>query len=66
MRVERTSDVPKMKFIAKMKMPRNRPPLMDRSHLLPVFARMMSGTCNRKDHNQRKDVREHEGGCEES
>ena len=45
---ERTSDVPKRKFIAKMKMPRKRPPLIDRIHLPPVLANMMSGICKRK------------------
>ena len=42
-----TSGVPKMKFIAKMKMPKKRPPLMDRSHLLPDLANTMSGICRR-------------------
>ena len=45
---ESTSAVPNMKFIAKMKMPRKRPPLMDRSHLLTDLAIMMSGICRRK------------------
>lgn len=45
---ERANGVPKRKFIAKMKMPRKRPPLMDRSHLLPDLANMMSGICRRK------------------
>jgi hypothetical protein len=45
---ERISDVPKMKFIAKMKMATKRPPFIDRIHLLPVFASNMRGIWTKK------------------
>ena len=41
--IERTNAVPKIKFIMKMKTPKNSPPLIDLSHLRIVFAIKMSG-----------------------
>jgi len=41
--IDRVRDVPKMKFITKMKPPRKSPPRIDRDHRRHVLARIISG-----------------------